>query len=215
MDLSRIKFNKATLSIILWNLTPYWGVYFLHWEPITVLICYAMETIVIGGFNVFKMVAVYWYGMPEEDNRYVAPGFSSIPFFIIAYTFLVFFQLTSFFAVIDVINQEHQITVFGAIRQFMDDETTYLACTAFVVFNAYSFVTEFILTEEYRKKMLRDQMTEPLPRVIFLQIVVTAAGFIYLKTGSNLAVLAGFSGVKIIAEIALKNYTVSELLSSE
>lgn len=208
-----IKFDKIILSIILWNLTPYWGVFFLEWEPITVLICYALETVVIGGFNIFKMFAVYWSGKPEEDTRYVPPGFFAIPFFFASYNFLVFFQLTAFFACIDVITVENQFTVIDAVQQFMSDETTYYAFTAFVVLNGYEFVTDYMLQQQYTYITLREQMTEPLPRVIFIQAVVTGAGFVFLNTGSNLAVLICFSLLKIICEVVLRKYTISELFS--
>src|ERR1039458_5462902 len=93
------RLNRNSVSIILWNLLPVACVLFLGWQPLYIFICYALETIVIGIFNIFKMLTVYRYGLPDPPEQRGTGGLGMIPFFIFHYFFFVFGQLTLFFSV--------------------------------------------------------------------------------------------------------------------
>lgn len=210
MDLSRIKFNKATLNIILWNLTPYFGVYFLDWQPLSIFVCYALETIVIGIFNVFKLVAVYYYGVRAEQGDM---GLFSVVAFSSSYSLLVYVQLTCFFVVAGNLNGvKGGFGILEGIDFFMDDETTYIALSAFVVSNAFSFVNDFILSEEYTRRNVNQQIAEPFPRVLIMQAIVFGGLIIFISLGNGMGIIIPLTILKIISEIILKNRKATEII---
>ncbi len=87
------KLDKNSIPVILWNLFPFLGVLFLNWKPESVFICYALETIVVGGFNVFRMVAVYYYGLPPKPDETGVTGLAMIPFLLFTISFLCSYSL--------------------------------------------------------------------------------------------------------------------------
>lgn len=139
------KLDKGSIPIILWNLTPILGAIFLHWKPESVFICYALETIVIGIFNVFRLTAVYYYGLPPAPDETGVTGLGIIPFFIFHYFFFVFVQLSLFFP----LSGNDGFGPLGAIKhtiKFAADKTTNIALAAYVVNCGFAFVNDFILT---------------------------------------------------------------------
>ena len=90
------KLDKNTIPIILWNVFPVAGVFLLGWKPESVFICYALETIVVGIFNAFRMLAIHYNGMPliEKADKL---GLFLIPFFLFHFYTFVYIQLDIFF----------------------------------------------------------------------------------------------------------------------
>ena len=197
--------NKPITNIVLWNITPYIGVWLFHWNPLTVFVCYALETIVIGVFNVFKLIAVYFYGLPNEVPEGIAEmGFFGIPAFALSYGFLIYFQLCFFFFITGYVKPYKGgglNSLSYSMNLFMDDKTTYLALSAFIVSSAYSFVNDFILPQEYSKRTMTSQVGEPFPRIIVSQLVVFGGVTFYLMTRKSIVLLITFTAIKIAVEI--------------
>ncbi len=207
------KLDKSAWNIILWNLTPYWGVYFLHWNPLTVFICYALETIVIGIFNAFKLTAVYYFGKEDEENTVIG-GVGAIPIFITSYGLLAYIHLVMFFALSGYQEQfagRKEGNVIVALNYFMDDRTTFLALGVFVVSNAYAFVNDFILTQKYVTISMNEQFTEPFPRVIISQLVVFGGMFLYLLFNESMVIVFVLTSLKIFFELYLRKHKAADI----
>ena len=189
-SLPRPKLDKASIPIILWNLFPVMGVVFLGWKPESVFVCYALETIIVGLFNVLRMLAIHYYG--TRDIKLNDPaGLWLIPFFLVHFYGFVFIQLGIFFD-----NDLFQ-TFSGIIHQ-----RSYLtALGAFLLNNIVDFTRGFILNGIYNKRTMRQQMFEPYPRVILQQFVVMFGGFIFDITGNGYPVLIVFVGSKIYVDL--------------
>jgi hypothetical protein len=214
-DRERLKLDKFAWNIILWNLTPYWGIYFLHWEPLTVFICYALETIVIGAFNTFKLTAVYYFGKQDKNNELIFAGFGAIPVFITSYGFLAYLQLMMFFGLSSYGNFAHlnnlSVNIVSGIRYFMDDHTTFLALGVFIVSNGYSFVNDFILTQKYTANNMYEQFYEPFPRVVISQCVVFGGMFLYQAFNESMFVIFTLTTLKIYFELYFREHKLSDI----
>jgi hypothetical protein len=51
--------TSKNLALLLINLVPLYGVLFLDWQAIIIILFYVAETILVGILHVFKMVALY------------------------------------------------------------------------------------------------------------------------------------------------------------
>ena len=52
------KFTYSDLFLLVANLLPLYGVWFEGWDPKQMFLVYCLETIIIGGYNVIKMIIV-------------------------------------------------------------------------------------------------------------------------------------------------------------
>ncbi len=182
------KLDRSSLPIILWNLTPFVGVLFFGWEPISVFVCYALETIVIGIFNVFKLIAVNIFGLPPAADEKGVQGWGIIPFFLVHYYMFVFIQLSIFFPIAGT-GGLGPIDFAKKIFSFTENTDYNVALGLFVVNNAYLFVTDFILPRTYEKRTVLQQMFEPYTRIFVQQFVVILGAMVYTVFGSGLFVL--------------------------
>ncbi|PWA05901.1 DUF6498-containing protein [Flavobacterium psychrotolerans] len=189
-SLPKPKLDKASIPIILWNLFPVMGVVFLGWEPESVFICYALETIIVGLFNVFRMLVIHCYGT-RDIKLHDPAGLWLIPFFLVHFYGFVLIQLGIFFD-----NDLFQ-TVSGIINQ----RSYLIALAAFLLKNTLDFTMGFIYNGIYSKRTMRHQMFEPYPRVILQQIVVMFGGFIFDITGNGYPVLIVFVGIKMYVDL--------------
>ena len=199
------KLNRHDLPVIIWNLFPFVGVVFGGWKPESVFICYALETVIVGVFNVFKMIAIYYSAWSRKDNETVDNGWGMIPFFIIHYFVFVIFQLSFCFQK----DPDAELAAILAQRSYN------LAFGAFVLNNVFSFVNDFMLSGEYTRRSLTLQMFEPYPRVFIQQFVVLLGYSIFNLTGNGYPVLIVFVALKIYLDLLLRKYPLASLLKEQ
>jgi hypothetical protein len=82
------KISGSDLLLILANLIPVFGVWFLGWSPTEAFIVYAMETMIVGILTILKMLIATiakakMNGMPWENN----PEKRFLLYFLLYYTF--------------------------------------------------------------------------------------------------------------------------------
>lgn len=204
------KLDKHDIPVILWNLFPVAGVLFAGWKPESVFTCYALETIVVGVFNVFKMIAVYHSRVvPKEGEKPTGWTWILIPFFMVHYFVFADIQLSIFFS----INTNQDQDLFQTITALLHERSYNIALGAFVLNNAYSFINDFILTGKYAQQTMNEQMVEPYPRIIVQVVVVMFGGFILSLTGNPYPVLFIFVGFKMYLDLLLRYYPLSVIMA--
>ncbi len=199
------RFDKSSLPIILWNLTPLAGVLFLGWEPVSVFICYALETIVLGIFNAIKLLVVHYYGLPPQPDETGVKGWWIIPFFLFHYFFFVFVQLSIFFSILNFGSSFGITSLFRNIVQFMTVESTNIALAVFTINSSLQFVNGFIMNGAYTQRSMGEQMFEPYPRIFVQQFVVILGAFVFQITGSGWPILIIFILIKAYFDLLLKD----------
>lgn len=200
-SLPKITLDRGAVSVILWNLTPLIGCLFFGWQPISIFICYALETIVIGLFNVLKLVVVYNKGLPPKPTETGVSGLGIIPFFLVHYFFFVFVQLGVFFG----ISGSLFMAPFKAITDFMDTRSTFIALAIYIANCAALFVNDFIATGVYKRRTMAEQMFEPYLRIIIQQFVVILGSMVFQVTGSGWPVLIIFIGIKMYLDLLVRS----------
>jgi hypothetical protein len=64
---TKVRQNRSALVLILANLVPLGGVVFAHWSAFYLVWLFWFENVIIGGFNVLKMLTVGLFGNPIPE----------------------------------------------------------------------------------------------------------------------------------------------------
>jgi hypothetical protein len=170
----------SVLFLIVANLVPLYGVFFLKWQVFPILLLFWTENVIVGIFNVFKMLAA----SPASATSWLAKVFM-IPFFCFHYGMFTFV---------------HGIFVFGLFGGFFTagasfpDEQSLLqaiadsqlgwAILALFLSHAVSFFMNYIGKKEYERAGVQELMAQPYSRVVVLHVTILAGGFVVMALGS-------------------------------
>lgn len=182
--------SPSTLLLIIANLVPVAGTVFLDWDLSDVMVLYWAESAIIGFFNLCKIAVIGRWGALLAGPFFLGHfgGFMAVHFLFI-------------------------YTLFVKGPQGMDSSGGDLADVAqlFVVLwpalavlfasHAYSFFTNFLGRGEYRKRTVKDQMSEPYSRIIFMHLVLIFGGGLSLILGQAGPVLVAVIGLKIFFDV--------------
>jgi hypothetical protein len=199
------KLTPGDWILIIANLLPLYGVWFEDWDPKQMFLVYCLETIIIGGYNVIKMIIVtldkkkdVW---ENAGSKTLITGWFFILFFIIHYGFFVFVQ-TGIFAGISGLNADSN---FGPLS-FISKIFSYLSLDAktvlyiFIAMYGFRMMFDFILSGKYRQASLGLLMFQPYIR-IFIQQFVVILGSMFLAFGAGKIFMLIFVAIKIYAEV--------------
>lgn len=200
--------SRQSIPLIVWNLFPLFGVLALGWKPESVFICYALETIIVGVFNVFKLITVYRFGQPPSASETGVTGLAIIPFFLVHYYLFVAVQLSIFFA--GSTGTFGPLGVVEHIVQYLGQNSFNASLGVYVLNSAVLFVTDFLLPGKYTARSMNEQMFEPYPRIVIQQFVVLLGGFIFSVTGNAYPVLFIFIGIKMYADLLLQGFDIGD-----
>lgn len=200
------KLTPGDWLLIIANLLPLYGVWFEGWDPKQMFLVYCLETIIIGGYNVIKMIIVtldrkrdIWEG--AGGNKTMITGWFFILFFIVHYGFFVFIQ-TGIFAGVSGLNANSD---FGPLT-FLSKIFSYLSLDAkmvlyiFITMYGFRMLFDFILSGKYRSSSLGLLMFQPYLR-IFIQQFVVILGSMFLAFGAGKIFMLIFVAIKIYAEV--------------
>lgn len=204
--LPKIKWNRTSLIVVLWNLVPFLGVLFLGWKPVSVFICYALETIVVGIFNVLKLLIIYFKGRQiKKDGETGVSGLGIIPFFIFHYYFFVFVQLSIFFPSTGSGSVSFPFHAVAALYEFALQRSSIIALAAFIANNLFVLLNDFLIPRVYEHRSMAEQMFEPYPRIFVQQFVVILGSFFWSVFGLGMPVLVVFVFIKTLIDLVLNS----------
>jgi hypothetical protein len=182
--------SVSTLALIIANLVPIAGTVFLGWNLSDVLVLYWAESAVIGFFNICKIIVIgRWMALlagPFFLGHF--GGFMAIHFLFI-YTFFVKGP--------GGMNSPGG-DLSDVARLFV---ILWPALAALFASHAYSFFANFLGRGEYRKRTVKDQMSEPYSRIVFMQLVLIFGGGISMILGQVEPVLIAVIGLKIYFDV--------------
>ncbi len=177
--------TASVLALIVANLVPLYGVFLLHWPVFPILLLFWMENVVVGVFNVFKMLVA----SPAEPAAWAAK-IVMIPFFCVHYGMFTLvhgvfvFMLFGGYATAD--------SGFPDTTSVADAIAGYRIGWAFLALllsHVISFVVNYIGKGEYKRAALRDLMGQPYSRVVLLHVTILFGGFVVMALGSPAAAL--------------------------
>jgi len=205
-DITKKKLTQSDWSLLVANLLPVVGVWFFNWSPQEVFLVYCLETIIIGGFTLIKMLIT---GLIVKKDEWQTTGGSTTKqpfwffmlFFLLHYGFFVAVQMGMFFAVSG-IGDQYGITFSNFFSKWpsMLTNNAYIMLGVFIVSYGFRLTTDFILSGEYKTSSLGYLMFQPYGR-IFVQQVTVILGSMLLSFGTGKIFILVFALIKIFFEV--------------
>jgi len=182
-------FKLSSFSLLLANSIPLLGVCFLGWKLADILILYWSENLVIGFFNVIKMVKVRGRKKTSPHTRDVprqGPIFAII-FFILHYGGFTL---------------GHGVFVFLAFGK-PDIDLYALLFTFLFLFTSHSisFYKNFIKAGEFQRTSVDKLFLQPYSRVVVMHISIIGGGFFIQALGTPVLALLVMVVIKSVIDL--------------
>lgn len=199
------KLTNSDVFLIIANLLPLYGVWFEGWDPKQMFLVYCLETIIIGGYNVIKMIIVTLDRKKDvwENNgsKSLVRGWFFILFFICHYGLFVFVQ-TGIFAGVSGLSSDGAFgpfTFLGKIFFYLNNDAK-IVLYSFIAMYGFRMTFDFILSGKYRETSLGLLMFQPYLR-IFIQQFVVILGSMFLVFGAGKIFMLIFVSIKLYCDL--------------
>ena len=166
--------DKSVLSLIVANLFPILGVLFLGWDIFEVVMFYVVETVIVGTYNVVKMLYV-----KGEKKRF------TILFFIFHFNFFILIQ--SIFVIV-LIGGDNASDMgpdigqgFHSLFSLFSNRDFKIGLLVMIISQGISVYRNFIKPKLYQHADLEKLMFEPYKR-IFVQQFMAIGGSMIMMT---------------------------------
>jgi len=189
--------RPSVIALLLANLVPVFGVLFLHWEVFPLMFLFWSENVIVGAFNVLKML----FAEPENPLIWAGKLFI-IPFFCVHYGMFTF------------IHGIFVVTLFGGglqhgrgfptpetFWQVMQENHLGWAVLGLTISRAISFATNYFGNGEYRRASLQQLMAQPYGRIVVLHLAILGGGFLMLALHSPTVGLLLLVALKIALDL--------------
>jgi hypothetical protein len=189
--------SVSVIMLVAANMIPVYGVVALDWQVFPVVLLFWIENVIVGLFNILKMVSC----SPNVPLQWGAKVLA-IPFFCVHY---------GMFTLV------HGVFVFGLFGGFFSSGTGFPDTTAFFrevaafqlgwailalfLSHSISFFLNYIGRGEYRKATVTELMMQPYGRVVVLHVTILFGGFAAMALGSSVFVLVLLIGLKTFIDV--------------
>jgi hypothetical protein len=209
------KIIPGLILIITANSIPVIGVIFLKWNPYFILFIYWGESLIIGFFNILRMLI----SGSIDKGRFTPAGLAGATglsvFFTVHYglfmfvhgLFLFFFMVLSLS--INIQNSESGLVPYSAIDQMFDREgnifqTELSAVIALFISHLASFYIYFVRTGDYNHTEPMDYMMRPYKRIIIMHLTIIFGALALYATGFKSAVfIIIWIGLKVFFDLKM------------
>ncbi len=212
--------------LILSNLVPVLGVIFADWDAASIVLIYWAENLVIGIYNIVKMLTVLPLDFKALGGRVFIVLFFMIHYGSFAAGHGMF--LLQFFEIgqgTDIMNAENDwpgplvliqmlFNVVHAIWINMPAGFMW-ALIALFISHGVSYVYNFIIAGERTKTTPKKLMAQPYGRVVIMHIAIIAAGIFVNRLGSPLALLLVLVAVKTAMDVMLHKKSHEKMLVAD
>lgn len=175
--------RPTVIILVLANLVPVYGVLFLNWEVLPILLLFWAENVIIGVFNIIKMAM----SSPGRPLQWVAKLFM-VPFFSIHYgifTLVHGILILVLFGGLAV--SETDIPDLTALRQDFGNYNLLWGFLSLTLSHGVSFVINYVRKGEYKQASLTNLMMQPYGRLIVLHLTIIFGGLLITALGSPVA----------------------------
>jgi hypothetical protein len=172
--LSRWTFSATAL--VLANLVPLVGVVFLGWDVFVVVFLFWLENVVVGFFNLLRML---WIERGAE--QFPLAKLLVMPFFLVHYG--MFTAIHGVFVLVLFGGMMQRGAEFPTVQTVVDIVTRYhlwIPVLALFASHGYSFIANYVASQEYRRVTLQQLMRQPYTRVVVLHLTILFGGFLVM-----------------------------------
>jgi hypothetical protein len=173
--------RPSAIALIAANLVPVFGVLLFHWEVFPLMFLFWSENVIVGVFNVLKMIFAGGGGGLGQVAK-----FFLIPFFCVHYGM---FTLVHGVFVVALFGggMQHGGSPFDVIATFGETMREYhlgWAVLGLVVSRGISFATNYLGNGEYKNANVQMLMMQPYGRIVVLHIALLGSGFLMVALHS-------------------------------
>ena len=186
--------TPSLAALVLANAVPILGVLFLGWTVFPLVLVYWLENVVVGAFNVAKLLMA----QPREPAYWLGK-LVLIPFFAVhfgGFTYVHGVLVVAFFGPKGTQPFDLLTAVPAAIRA----NQLGWGVLSLVVSHGLSFYWNYLKNGEYQRASLNALMGQPYGRVIVLHLTVLFGGWVVMLLGSPLFALVLLVVLKTAAD---------------
>jgi len=175
----------SAVALILVNLIPLFGVWFWGWNILAILIVYWLESVIIGFFNVLRLLK------SEKNEPWQKPilaqkvdfgiDFSQIPWEDKKETIKMFLANFGIFVLIDGFFVFFFVLVFN-----LQPLVWWIILVNFLglfISHLISHLVNFIGNQEYKRVSLQQLFFQPYKRILVMHITIIVGTFLILRFG--------------------------------
>jgi hypothetical protein len=185
--------RPSVLFLLAANILPFVGVLAWGWEVFPILVLFWMENVVVGVFNVLKMLAA-----KSGNSRGSAAKAAMIPFFCVHYGMFTAVHGVFVFAVFggDFFGDAPGAST-NSVFDTIGNSQLLWGAAALLVSHGASFIVNYLGKGEYKRTSLNELMMQPYGRVIVLHLTIIFGGFLLTIIGSPAAGLVILIVIKL------------------
>ena len=192
----KLRLTPSIVALILANAFPVVGVLFLGWTVFPLLLLYWLENVIVGAFNVAKMMLA----QPGDLLRWAGKAFL-IPFFMVHFGMFTYVHGMMLFALfgpkpMDPFGFVHTVPAVIRANQLGWGVANLIGS------HGLSFFWNYLRNGEYQRASLQVLMGQPYSRVIVLHLTVLFGGWIVLLLGSPVGALMILIVLKTAADLS-------------
>ena len=187
--------TPSLYALLVANAFPVVGVLFLGWTVFPLVLLYWLENVVVGGFNVAKMLLA----QPSQPVYWLGKAFL-IPFFIVhfgGFTYIHGVLVVAFFGP----KGPDPFNLIPTVRSAIRANQLGWGVVSLVASHGFSFYWNYVRNGEYQRASLNTLMGQPYSRVIVLHLTVLFGGWIVMLLGSPLPALVLLVVIKTAADL--------------
>ena len=185
--------NRLRLSIaflVLANLIPVFGVLFLDWDVLYLLLLFWCENVILGFFGILKMLVS-------------GSGIFQPLFFTVHYGGFMFGHVMVLLAMFSgsVEDETGKLSDSDVFVDAVFNRATLIPIVALFVSHGWSFATNFLQTDERTRLTANQAMALPYKRMVITHIALIGGGIALTKMGQPLVGLLLLMAMKIALDI--------------
>ncbi|MCC7519382.1 MAG: hypothetical protein IT578_09385 [Verrucomicrobiae bacterium] len=185
--------RPSAVALVAANLVPLYGALFLGWETFPVLLLFWVENVIIGVFNVLKIL---FAGQGHLTKVFL------LPFFCVHYGIFTMVHgvfVIGFFG--GAFGLGTPVPTLAAVQHLMEQQ--HLAWAVFGLFlsHAISFVLNYLRGGEYRQANPAALLMQPYGRVIVMHLTILLGAFILAALRTPTVALVLLVGLKLALDL--------------
>ena len=177
--------TQSLAALLFANAVPLFGVLFLGWSAAPILGLYWLETLIIGGFTVLRIVTCRGGGVGPSK-------FFVVPFFCVHFGLFMFVHgvfLTLLIGIGIAMSASPVEMLEGLAEELFAYGGAWIAIGALVVSHGISYFTNFLGRGEYLEKHPAQLMMAPYGRVVVMHLTVLFGGILTVAFGQMTVLL--------------------------
>ena len=187
--------SPSLIALLVANALPIFGVLFLGWTVFPLVLLYWLENVVVGGYNVAKLLLA----KPREPVYWAGKVFL-VPFFLVHFGGFTYIHGVLVVALLGPTGTQPFDLLPTALAAIRANRLGW-AVLSLVLSHGLSFYWNYIRNGEYERASLQALMTQPYGRVFVLHFTVLFGGWIVMLLGSPLLALVLLVVLKTAADL--------------